>query len=188
MIVNREFCSMSPRLCHSAHRGATLVELAISVMILVIVTIAWLKIIGIQSARKEARRREAVEWLAGTMDAFMYYYMKDGAMLDNYQVRTNSSTISFIKQDSRDVVEHVFDPDVSPIGYQLCVVKKEDLRNADLFTGWKDIRKPRDEDEGTTHYWFVGRLFEKNGSLAKVGEPFFTLPIYLGANVKKDGP
>jgi prepilin-type N-terminal cleavage/methylation domain-containing protein len=62
----------------SSRRGVTLVELMIAMLILTIVCISWLKIIGIQSARKEARRREAVERLAGMMDAFMYEMRKGG--------------------------------------------------------------------------------------------------------------
>ena len=58
----------------SAHSGVSLVELLIAMFILALVCIAWLQIIGIQSARKEARRREAVERLSGMMDAFLYCY------------------------------------------------------------------------------------------------------------------
>ena len=166
-------------------RGVTLVELLISMLILTIVCIAWLQIIGIQSARKEARRREAVERLAGMMDAFMHMgklgkINNKNVSANKYYVledRRNIKEISFKEGD--DSVQKLFnlalDHVDSPIGYRLHVVNKAGLLddcllgNDDLFgANWGASK------------WLVGRLYDRNGSVAEAGKPFFTLPVCLG--------
>ena len=158
------------RLRVAAHRGVTLVELLISMLILMIVCIAWLQIIGIQSARKEARRREAVERLAGMMDAFLHESRDKGASPGvNYMVRTNANHAIDIVRSTVEI-SAMFDGEVSPIGYQLRVVNKAQLDNyGELGSNWGECK------------WLVGRLYNRsNCSEADAGKPFFTLPVCLG--------
>ena len=114
--------SLPGRLRLSARRGVTLVVLLVSMLILTIVCIAWLQIIGIQSARKEARRREAVERLVGMMDAFMYCNKtKTSFSPGGWQMKyENGGSVKFYSAPTNEVFA-VFDGDVSPIGYQLCI-------------------------------------------------------------------
>lgn len=158
------------RLRIASRRGTTLVELMISMLILAIVCIGWLEIIGIQSARKESRRREAVERLAGMMDAFIYEKLGGGVSTSTaYHMTINGTKLSFEKDDSgTNVVHAMFADGVSPIGYQLCIVAEGDLPDKDLFYNWGGKR------------WLVGRLYNGNGNLGNVGRPFFTLPVCLG--------
>ena len=165
------------RLAHAARRGVTLVELMIAMLILAIVCIAWLKIIGIQSARKEARRREAVERLAGMMDAFMYCNRNNNSgnvvpVVEGacYEMAMNGdvSMLTFKKDDGIHVVHPVFDDSESPVGYQLSVVAKRDLPHQEKFKYWN-------EDS----LWLVGRLYNRTGTLDEAGRPFFTLPVCL---------
>lgn len=160
------------RLRIAARRGVSLVELMISMLILAVVCIAWLQIIGIQSARKEARRREAVERLAGMMDAFLYEKKASNSIATgSYSVVVNTSAlaISIAKDADTDVVHSVFGSDVSPIGYRLCVVAKTGLENhKDFGDNWGNGK------------WLVGKLYDRSGSLSEVGKPFYTLPVCLG--------
>ena len=162
--------SLPGRLRLSARRGVTLVELLISMLILAIVCIAWLQIIGIQSARKEARRREAVERLAGMMDAFLHESRDKGASTGvNYMVRTNANhAIDIVK--STVEISAMFDGDVSPIGYQLRVVNMSQLDNyVEFGSNWGTCK------------WLVGKLYNRsNCSEADAGKPFFTVPVCLG--------
>ena len=161
----------------AARSGVTLVELMISMLILAIVCIAWLQIIGIQSARKEARRREAVERLAGIMDAFMYE--KRGASsiaTGSYSVemRLDGLSIYSTKDADTNTVHLVFADGVSPIGYQLLVCSRKSDANLRRCAGWDP--PPR----GAEPSWLVGKLYDRNGSLSEAGKPFFTLPVCLG--------
>ncbi|MGN0854784.1 MAG: prepilin-type N-terminal cleavage/methylation domain-containing protein [Kiritimatiellia bacterium] len=156
--------SLRARVRLHARRGVTLVELMIAMLILAIVCVAWLEIIGVQSARREARRREAVERLAGMMDAFLYVYKSKSVSPGCYQM-TSGSTLLF-EQVSTATAFPLYESDVSPIGYRLDVVTTANLSDAALFTGdW-------------TKKWLVGKLYDRSGSDA--GEPFFTLPVYIG--------
>lgn len=158
----------------AARRGVTLVELMVSMLILTIVCLAWLEIIGVQSARREARRREAVERLAGMMDAFLYR-CKDPSVFKfdsghSYRMEMNEAahTLTFKDVGTTNVVQALFDGAVSSIGYQLCVVEKQDLPGERLFgDNWGKGR------------WLVGRLYERNGAVADAGKPFFTLPVCM---------
>lgn len=159
------------RLRIAAHCGVTLVELMMSMLILAIVCIAWLQIIGIQSARKEARRREAVERLSGMMDAFMYEKMSRSVVTGSYsvEVNTNAFAVSVAKDASTNVIHPVFGGDVSPIGYRLCVVTKAELENYEYFgDNWGEKK------------WLVGALYNSCGTVAEAGKPFFVLPVCLG--------
>ena len=158
------------RLRIASRRGTTLVELMVSMLILAIACIGWLEIIGLQSARKEARRREAVERLSGMMDAFLYCYRNKSCTLSCYSVKTNANrTISFPTCGNSDV-QALFDGDVSPIGYQLAVVAKKDLPSSvDFGNNWGSCK------------WLVGRLYNlSNCTTNDAGRPFFTLPVCLG--------
>lgn len=153
---------------HVLRRGVTLVELMIAMLILTIVCLSWLEIIGIQSARKEARRREAVERLAGMMDAFMYCYQNVSASACGYQVMTNGNAIAWSEDTTSNMVYPMFEAGVSPIGYQLSVVNKSALPDAAKF------------GDNWSGKWLVGRLYDHNGNVNEVGKPFFTLPVCLG--------
>jgi prepilin-type N-terminal cleavage/methylation domain-containing protein len=178
--VKRRGENLPGRLRVAARRGVTLVELMIAMLILTIVCISWLKIIGIQSARKEARRREAVERLAGMMDAFMYNHRADehngtwvetGSYRMNLDVSINKLTFS---KDDDNKVHAIFSIDDSSIGYRLSVVEKEQLVNKTRFSGWDELVY------GYEPWWLVGELYNHTGNLSDAGEPFFTLPICLG--------
>lgn len=152
-------------------RGMTLVELMVSMLILTIVCLAWLEIIGVQSARRESRRREAVERLSGMMDAFLYEYRigpfdpgKSYKMVMNESVHS----LTFEGTKTTNVVHALFDADISSIGYQLCVVKKTDIPRERQFG-----------DNWGSGCWLVGRLYERNGAVAEAGKPFFTLPVCM---------
>lgn len=144
----------------------------ISMLILAIVCISWLQIIGIQSARKEARRREAVERLAGIMDAFMYTKWagdpkdRKGRIITGYYKWEGTN----VKQGGdASTVLPLFDNDESPIGYQLCVVENGELPTPNQFaTTWGSPR------------WLVGKLYDWNGAEGDVRKPFFTLFVCLG--------
>ena len=159
------------RLRFSAHRGVTLVELMISMLILTIVCVAWLEIIGIQSAKKEARRREAVDRLSGMMDAFCYLKGSGQPVAYGSYYITNSFNNLVVNGGDATLVYPMFRDEVSPIGYQLRVVRKRDLPDADGFEGWS-----------TGSRWLVGQLYSQNGITNDVGNPFFTLSVCLGAN------
>lgn len=160
------------RLRLGSRRGVTLVELLISMLILTIVCLAWLEIIGIQSARKEARRREAVERLAGMMDAFLLKSRDIGAVANAYYtIKTNANhTIDVTSTSDRGQIQALFEGDISPIGYQLHVVAMSQLDNHDEFgANWGTCK------------WLVGKLYDRSNCLeAEAGKPFFTLPVCLG--------
>ncbi len=158
------------RIRASAHSGVSLVELMIAMLILTLVCVAWLQIIGIQSARKEARRREAVERLVGMMDAFMYMNRGVNPSVGAYYMsRTGAQTITFHSDSGTDIVHSMFDQDISPIGYQLRVIDSEILPDQTrVGTGWGSRRK-----------WLVGMLYGSSGSVEESGKPFFTLPVYM---------
>ena len=150
-------------------------ELLVSVLILTIVCIAWMQIIGMQSARKESRRREAVERLAGMMDAFLYYHRNTKSFKSYYSVETSANMLTVKSCGDNSDVHAVFDGDVSPVGYQLSVVAKDDLPNSARFGGnW-------DPSSDTSSKWLVGRLYNRsNCTTNDAGRPFFTLPVCLG--------
>jgi len=165
----------------SVRRGVTLVELMIAMLILAIVCVAWLEIIGIQSARKEARRREAVERLAGMMDAFMDYHKdkytkkkKDKNIQKGcYTLQIDGSGVSSVPVGD-SVLNLVFTNDAT-ICYRLCVVNglpnEELLDNQDLMTGGWANKK-----------WLIGKLYDLDSPhdiLLKSDKPFFTLPVCL---------
>ena len=154
-----------------ARRGVTLVELMVSMLILTVVCLAWLEIVGVQSARREARRREAVERLAGMMDAFLYEKRSGGVGTGGYRMEMHaaSGTLAFHPDAGTNTVHALFDPAVSPVGYQLCVVTQAGLPADARPTGW-----------AAAHRWLVGRLYDGNGPVREVGRPFFTLPVCLG--------
>ena len=163
--------NLPARLRFSAHRGVTLIELMISMLILTLVCVAWLEIIGIQSAKKEARRREAVERLAGKMDAFMYEVEKnfDLSNVDDlpsgaYVMLENEGSMPELDLGKDSEVCRMFEDGSSPIGYQLIV--DADLPNG--FAGWNGCR------------WLEGRLYSQYGVKDAVGRPFFTLRVCLG--------
>ena len=163
------------RLRIAARRGLSLVELMISMLILAIVCIAWLQIIGIQSARKEARRREAVERLAGMMDAFMYLGSSSGTIdAGSYEMVRVGDTITFNRAYGANTVFPIFDGDVSPIGYRLCITNYSALLGASLSRDWKP------EDRYIKGFWLVGSLYNGNGTVDQAGKPFFTLPVCTG--------
>lgn len=153
-------------------------------LILAIVCVAWLEIIGIQSARKEARRREAVERLSGMMDAFMYIYkarvdVRTGDILQKsgYAMVQDGSELHFVPDESKSVVYPMFEENVSSIGYRLLVVASSD---SNLDSHVKEMLKEmKNWGEGNTS-WLIGLLYDSNGNVNDVGRPFFTLPIHLG--------
>jgi hypothetical protein len=162
------------------------VELLVSMLILATVCIAWLQIIGIQSARREARRREAVERLSGMMDAFMYHYRTGrndltGASVQNgfYRMELDSSTSSLdFSLADRKIANPMFDAGVSPIGYQLAVVKKSELERNGKSSYWNETM-----GRGTAGVprWLVGKLYDESGDISDgVSKPFFTLQVCLG--------
>lgn len=163
------------RLRFAARRGLTLIELLIAMMVLAITCVSWLKIIGIQSARKEARRREAVERLAGMMDAFMYV-KKTGTQEGSWR-QVSLDPLVF------DKTAKISEPieDLSPIGYRICVVKNlKYLSAADneaLFEGHAGSFA----GDWQTKKWLVGMLYNNDGATEKeAGKPFFVLPVCLG--------
>ena len=152
-------------------RGMTLVELLVSMLILTLVCLAWLEIIGVQSARRESRRREAVERLPGMMDALLYEYRNASSDPGtSYKMVMNESarSLKFELDTTTNVVHALFDASISSIGYQLCIVNKKDVPQAHLFG-----------DNWGSGCWLVGRLYERSGAVADAGKPFFTLPVCM---------
>ena len=141
-------------------------------LILALVCTSWLEIIGIQSAKKEARRREAVERLAGMMDAFMYKGV--GAVNKGYYLAQADESVVEFKVTSK--AERVFEDGVSPIGYQLRIVGSSSPLVEGMSQNWAGN-------------WLVGLLFDENGSEVDVQsgwlvygskrKPFFKLAIRL---------
>lgn len=150
------------RLRFSVRRGVTLVELMISMLILTIVCTAWLEIISIQSAKKEARRREAVERLAGMMDAFMYVNKNTSSVATGfYEEQALGANIKFKEKGKDSTVYKMFAEELSPIGYQLYVFDRDS-------GGWDECR------------WLEGRLYSKNGSTNDTGNAFFSISVCMG--------
>lgn len=179
--VDKRGGEISPsRLFLGARRGVTLVELMISMLILTIVCIAWLQIIGIQSARKEARRREAVERLVGMMDAYLYVTLRgnqNGVNLNkesSYSIVKNGDELRFVEYRTNakgnKEVYPMFDTDVSSVGYRIELVKRDALPDMEQYKEWTT----------GNNYWLVGRLYNRYGNLDEVGAPFFSLPVCLG--------
>ena len=175
--VKRRGGILPGRLRNASRRGVTLVELMISMLILAIVCILWLQIIGIQSARKEARRREAVERLAGMMDAFMYCNKSKTSFSEKeYSIAAGTNTLEFPVSSNKNYVYPIYEEldkngsRVSPIGYRLYVVEKGNLDEAVSFgDSWGKCK------------WLVGELYDCHGcSTDEAGKPFFVLPVCLG--------
>ena len=166
----------SGRLRFSARPGVTLVELLVAMLILTIVCISWLQIIGIQSAKREARRREAVERLSGIMDAFLYCYKHGGVSPGSYCFVLNpGDSLTFKRDTDSSVVHPMFEDSVSPVGYQLRVVQnRSNELDARLFDGWKPVGR------NIMGYWLIGSLYDGNGAVGDLGRPYFTLPVYSG--------
>lgn len=171
--------NLPARLRFSARRGVTLVELMISMLILTLVCVAWLEIIGIQSAKKEARRREAVERLAGMMDAFLYINKTNevrNITKTCYMMTTNGAyQIAFNTHTDRDVCK-VFEDDSSPIGYQLLVASTETLDEETTIKEWGY----EESVWGGKSSWLIGKLYNYNGKKKDEDNPFFVLPVCLG--------
>lgn len=139
-------------------------------LILTLVCTAWLEIIGIQSAKKEARRREAVECLAGMMDAFAdmckaksILDIEDGAY--EMDLDTSLRKLQF-KKSGVNQTHLVFGNEESPISYRLRVLYPNDS----LGNNW-----------GVDSTWLVGQLYDHLGNVNDmVDRPFCTLSICLG--------
>ena len=167
--------NLPARLRFTVHRGVTLVELMISMLILTLVCVAWLEIIGIQSAKKEARRREAVERLVGMMDVFMFVARNNS--LERKKISSNSyyfferngDAIKISPASGGKAVYPVFEDNVSPVGYQLSVVETKSLPDHEKFVNWD-----------STCRWLVGKLYDGNSLNGVDKGPFFTLPVFLG--------
>ncbi len=170
------------RLRVATRRGVTLVELLIAMLILTIVCIAWLEIIGAQSARREARRREAVERLAGMLDAFLYCYKGTSFSLGDYEmISTNRAEVIFLSRGTtNNVVFSMFDRDVTSLGYRISVVDREKMSGAVWFQGWDVSSSSTRGSSARPPKWLVGTLYNQSGKLTDVGKPFFTLPVCLG--------
>ena len=149
-------------------------------LILTFVCVAWLEIIGIQSAKKEACRREAVERIVGMMDAFMDYYKnhnagdkkKDGRILaDCYAVQVKTNVLD-VSPSANATIIPIFSNDESPIGYRLRVVNS--LPDNELFDGRNLIT-----GNWTSKKWLIGELYNHNGLLTSSDKPFFVLPVCL---------
>ena len=167
------------RLRFSAQRGVTLVELMISMLILTLVCVAWLEIIGIQSAKKEARRREAVERLAGMMDAFMYV-KRHAVRLSSggYRMMLDIPTMNLEFQDTSDI-KPVFENDTS-IGYQLRVIATGDDAGMSEFNELCGRDWTKNFKQWGYQNWLVGVLYNGVGARVGIGKPFFSLPVCLG--------
>lgn len=172
--------NLPARLRFTARRGVTLIELMIAMLILAIVCVSWLEIIGIQSAKREARRREAVERLAGMMDAFMYINrgsnVKD--IGDGYYF-WNENTLEFIPKGEQADAYPVFRDDENAVGYRLHVVDTAGLFGGALFDGWDAFAKKQDN----LSRWLVGELFKRVGTKDEIETAFFTLPVCLGSSI-----
>ena len=166
----------------------------IGFLILTIICISWFTIAQIQSAKKEALRREAVERLAGMMDAFTEYSIWSDA-INNANDPVGCSwwfdeeRIQFKERGSNLVSkmfesEPVWDSDqrrwkleaISPIGYRLYITCLEDYiksrsHRRDDYLNWSD-----------TDYVLVGELYDRNGDISEVGSPFCSFKIFLGIN------
>ena len=157
-------------------------------LILTLVCVAWLEIIGIQSARKEARRREAVERLSGMMDAFMSDSLmaKEAAKIFSINKKTkkktytcgyyrlNSSSLVIDNANPAEIIP-LYENEISPIGYRMRLLKTTDLDNKSEYgSNWTDYER------SSAGYWLVGELFDHNGKKEDHWKPFFTLSAFLG--------
>lgn len=136
-------------------------------LILALVCVAWLEIIGIQSARKEARRREAVERLAGMMDAFMYVHKDNEGweLIGCYAMDPDDDDLFKPVGQSES---QAFNPDLAPIGYRLRVVENPAWPRQSMIVDW------------SPHSWLIGQLYDKTGRVDDKDKPFFTLQACLG--------
>lgn len=147
-------------------------------LILALVCVAWLEIIGIQSAKKEACRREAVERLSGMMDAFMEIKKDVQIKACEYLMEKKGNEIQFKDVGTKTDVHPMFSDGSSPIGYRLCVVVGGD----DLVKGMPKDDWGYDNGKGSVKalQWLVGRLYDSSD--ADDCKPFFTLPVCLWRN------
>ena len=101
-----------------------------------------------------------------------YYMEKQGSGNAGF------SRIDF-KTDAKGEVHPIFEGDVSPVGYQLCVVQKSNLPNEEKFVNWPNNKGARGEEKYAK--WLVGKLYNRSDCLeTEAGKPFFTLPVYMG--------
>jgi hypothetical protein len=130
----------------SAKSGVTLVELMISFLILTIVCLSWFEILSIQSAKREALRREGVERLAGMMETFAASINMEGKIeSSNVEIgeyifeATNvirGVGYAFTKQTKENSIDELFDPvmdggaysSAACPGYRLYVKKLKDIK------------------------------------------------------------
>lgn len=194
-VTKRRGGILPARLRFSVHRGVTLVELMIGFLILTIICISWFTIAQIQSAKKEALRREAVERLAGMMDAFTDYSIFSDAIANANDLIGCSwwfdeERIQFKERDL-NLVSKMFESEpvwdsgqrrwkfetISPIGYRLFVTRLEDYisqlgtHRPDDYMNWSE--------KDTI---LVGELYDQNGDIrdGDVGYPFCSFKVFLG--------
>ena len=143
--VKRRGGFLPGRLRNASRRGVTLVELMISMLILAIVCLSWFEILSIQSAKREALRREGVERLAGMMEAFAASINMEGK-IESSNVEIGEYTFeatnvirgvgyAFTKQTKENSIDELFDPvmdggaysSAACPGYRLYVKKLKDI-------------------------------------------------------------
>lgn len=168
----------------------------IGFLILTIICISWFTIAQIQSAKKEALRRESVERLAGMMDAFTENSIWNTALVKSGRKPIgvswwfNEEKFQFETCDI-NLVSKMFESDkvwnsdsemwedelLSPIGYRLHILQLKDLpkeypsEKASYYSGWS-----------TSAYVLIGELYDNNGNRndPDVGKPFCTFKMFLG--------
>ena len=169
----------------------------IGFLIMTIICISWFTIAQIQSAKKEALRREAVERLSGMMDAFTEYSIWSDAInnandpvgcswwFDEERIQFKERGFNLVSKMFES--EPVWDSDrrrwkleaISPIGYRLYITSLGDyiaesrFHRRDDYLNWSD-----------TDYVLVGELYDRNGDIREVDfpSPFCSFKIFLGIN------
>lgn len=159
------------RLRFSAHRGVTLVELLVALLILFFVCASWPTIFQVLSTNRESYRREAVERLAGMMDVIS----QEGLKSRGYQ----RNTYWHFGSDGRPIpatsplqvfgiAESSFNQSESPLGYRLRIKQLKDVKY-----GWIGSESRETVSDDTEQGCLrdsapvlIGELFEQHGTLA----------------------
>lgn len=140
--------------------GYSLVEFLVAMLILALVSLSWLTIAQVQSANRESYRREAVERLAGMMDAIsqlgLSYVPGTALQFKDGQPQKLSGV------NGRMTVNPLFGPTESSLGYRLRVKELEEV--GDLMS----LQRENDRELSVLEAYspvLVGEVFEQWGTL-----------------------
>lgn len=157
----------------------SLVELLVSILVIVIIFISWLRISNFQAIRKESLRREAIECAAGYLD-FMSLkgYLASSGSRKFYRISFNDVTKVYsateVTDNTTPMPYPLFGED-EPIGYVLDLVRNTGQYALGHSGAWP-----------ANGSWAVIRLYDrhshaggKDGLAALEDQPFSTMSVLV---------